>query len=536
MYEKTPFEVVINAKQNIDEEFPTLELQIEHKPSLKLKETLFFINESAMYATPISKKRVNLIEQKHIYKLAMPTGKNRVKVELLSFANNVAADDTVIENKFKAKPTFHILAVGINEFPNWGKNKYLENAVNDANLIKDTLNQRSNKLFSGKVNIKPYTLDIANTTKGNIENLIQNIRNNIKPNDYFLFYVASHGFIEQSKYYFAPSDFEKLLFAKNMIEENQISDYLINIPTIFRIAILDTCHAGKQVEAIKRGISKLPLGKREGVSVLTAAKTTQKANDKYKGQGLFTYVLAKGLNGSADYNKDSIVDSIEIAQYVKNNVSRVSRAETSIIQDAVVLPNPRESYNRRFELTFLEQKPFRGFQPSVFTPRESALYIDAIQREDTRMMNGLIRNNIRHRHTDNYKSIDSNQLTVQKIIDVLKVSDSVDIDIHFAVNSAKLTKTEIKKLNIIAQALQSNELKSKRILLEGHTDSTGTDLTNMELSQKRADSVAVFLMSSHNMTDERLAPIGFGEIYPIASNETVAGRKKNRRVSIFVYD
>jgi outer membrane protein OmpA-like peptidoglycan-associated protein len=536
MYNNVKFTVDLNAAKSINEEYATIELLINHKPNLKLEKALFFVNESAMYADLINQEAISIIKRKHIYKLAIPNGKNRIKVNLLSFSGEKATDKAIIESKFVAKPTFHVLAIGVDEFPKWGKNNYLENAVNDANLVKETLRQRSSKLFGDKINFSPYTLDRDKTTKKNIEKLIEKIRNNVKPNDYFLFFVASHGFIENDKYYFAPSDFERITFATNIIKEDQISDYLINIPTIFRIAILDTCHAGKEVEVIKRKIRKLPLGKKEGISVLSAAKSTQKANDKYKGQGLFTYVLVQGLNGLADYNKDSVVDSIEIAQYVKSNVGKISRSETSLAQDAMVLPNPKDNYNRRFEITLLEQKRFKGFQPNVFTPRESELYIDAIQRQDSQMMNGIIRNNTRHRHNRVIQSIDSRDLTVQKLITMLELSGSADIDINFAVGSTNLTTIEVKKLSIIAKALLARELNSKRILLEGHTDATGTDLHNMNLSQRRADGVAKRLTNQFNVTSNRLSPIGFGEMYPVANNDTEAGRKKNRRVSIFVYE
>jgi outer membrane protein OmpA-like peptidoglycan-associated protein/uncharacterized caspase-like protein len=541
MYNTVKFTVDLKTDKKINEEYATVELLINHRPNLELKRAVFFVNESAMYADLMNQKAISIIEEKHIYKLAIPNGKNSVKVELVSLSGEKATDKAMVESEFVAKPTFHVLAIGVNEFPNWAKDKYLVNAINDANLVKKTLQQRSRKLFEDQIGFSPYTLDKAQTTKENIEQLIEEIRNNVKPNDYFLFYVASHGFIENNKYYFAPSDFERLITAKNIIKEDQISEYLINIPTIFRIAILDTCHAGKGVEVIKRDIRKLPLGKKEGISVLTAAKSTQIANDEYKGQGLFTYVLAQGLNGLADYNKDFVVDSIEIAQYVKNHVGRISRLEvsksnTSIVQDAMVLPNPKENYNRRFEITLLERKRFKGFQPNVFTPRESELYIDAIQRQDSQMMNGIIRNNTRHRHSRVIQSIDSRKLTVPKLTNMLERFNSADIDINFAVDSTHLTTVEIKKLSIIAKALQANGLKSKRVLLEGHTDSTGVDLYNMSLSQRRADSVAKSLIEQFNITDNRLSPIGFGEMYPIASNETEAGRKKNRRVSIFVYE
>ena len=537
MYNNVKFTVDLKADRKINEEYAMIELVIKHKPNLQLKRPVFFVNESAMYADLDQKAISCSIKQKHIYKLAIPNGKNQVKVNLSSLSGEKATDKAMIENKFVAKPSFHIVAIGVNEFPRWGENHNLKNAINDANLVKKTLKQRSSKLFEGKISVNPYILDKDQTTKKNIEQLIENIRKKVKPNDYFLFYVASHGFIdkENNKYYFAPSDYENTNFAKNMIKEDQISEYLINIPTIFRIAILDTCHAGKQVEDIRNDIRNLPLGKKEGISVLTAAKSQQTANDKYKGQGLFTYVLAQGLNGLADKDKDSVVDSIEIAEYVQNNVGKLSRAETNIAQDAMVLPNPK-NYNRRFEITLLEGQRFKGFQPNVFTPRESELYIDAIQREDSKMMNAVIRNNTRHRHNTVIQSIDGSKLTVQKLINMLKASGSADIDINFAVNSTHLTAIEINKLTIIAKALQDTELKSQRVLLEGHTDSKGTDSHNMRLSQRRADSVAKLLSEQFNIIDNSLYPMGFGEMYPIANNDTETGRKKNRRVSIFVYE
>ena len=65
----------------------------------------------------------------------------------------------------------------------------------------------------------------------------------------------------------------------------------------------------------------------------------------------------------------------------------------------------------------------------------------------------------------------------------------------------------------------------------GHADATGTDEHNQALSQRRADAVAQVL-SSNGVNPVRLVAVGFGETRPIDSNDTVAGRSKNRRVEI----
>jgi outer membrane protein OmpA-like peptidoglycan-associated protein len=542
-YSKVKFDIDFRIDTSINEEYATATILIHHRPSLQLKRAIFYVNGSAMYNDRLSSVDVSPILRKETYKVGLPTGKNRVKVQFLSLDGKSVDKMAMVENLFKGRPTFHIVAIGINKFPNWTIDRTLKNAVNDANLIKKILTQRSQKLFDGRVKIKPYVLDAKSTTKESISKLIEEVRKNVKPNDYFLLYVASHGVIkgegDDKKYYFAPSDFSidpKYWSFKNGFKENQISEYLINIPSIFRIAILDTCYAGREVDSIKKELQSLPFGKRDGISVLTATKSTQEANDNYKGHGLFTYILAEGLNGKADYNKDGVVDSIEIAQYVKSNVSKVSRRETNLIQDSLVLPEPMQNYNRRFELTLLEKRKAPKLRPNVFTPRESQLYIDAIKIENASMMNGIIRNNIRHNTDEITESVDASKLSKEELINKLASLGSVDVNIHFAVNSDKLTSTEIVKLDIIAKALQSNELKDKQIFIEGHTDSDGEEESNMDLSQRRANSVTKLLADKFGIKSERLTSLGFGEIYPVADNSTTEGKAKNRRVSIFIYE
>ena len=68
-----------------------------------------------------------------------------------------------------------------------------------------------------------------------------------------------------------------------------------------------------------------------------------------------------------------------------------------------------------------------------------------------------------------------------------------------------------------------------RIRIEGHADSTGPDAYNLELSQRRADSVKRYLVQHFDIDAEHLFTEGRGENEPIATNATRAGRAKNRR-------
>ncbi len=67
----------------------------------------------------------------------------------------------------------------------------------------------------------------------------------------------------------------------------------------------------------------------------------------------------------------------------------------------------------------------------------------------------------------------------------------------------------------------------------GHTDSTGSPAYNQALSERRAKSVAAYLIS-RGVRPERLIIVGDGEKHPIASNATAAGRQQNRRVELTI--
>ena len=70
-----------------------------------------------------------------------------------------------------------------------------------------------------------------------------------------------------------------------------------------------------------------------------------------------------------------------------------------------------------------------------------------------------------------------------------------------------------------------------RVIIEGHTDSVGSDEYNMELSGRRAGAVSKYLVSK-GIDSTRLQAKGLGETQPIASNDTEEGRAKNRRVEL----
>ncbi len=101
--------------------------------------------------------------------------------------------------------------------------------------------------------------------------------------------------------------------------------------------------------------------------------------------------------------------------------------------------------------------------------------------------------------------------------------------VHFNSDSAVLTSEAKSILDGALAAIKANP--SSQLSVEGHTDSRASDSYNLDLSQRRAQSVVDYLVSK-GVSSSRLSPVGKGESSPIASNDTREGRHQNRRVEI----
>jgi outer membrane protein OmpA-like peptidoglycan-associated protein len=107
---------------------------------------------------------------------------------------------------------------------------------------------------------------------------------------------------------------------------------------------------------------------------------------------------------------------------------------------------------------------------------------------------------------------------------------SLDFSITFGFDSADIDQASYKTLDTLAAALKSAKLGEAKFLVNGHTDSKGSDEYNLDLSQRRADSVVQYLMAQHSIDPSRLKAIGFGEGNLKDANDGEAAA--NRRVEI----
>lgn len=81
-----------------------------------------------------------------------------------------------------------------------------------------------------------------------------------------------------------------------------------------------------------------------------------------------------------------------------------------------------------------------------------------------------------------------------------------------------------------------SEFPENKIIIEGHTDSKGSDEDNRKLSSQRAASVKKYLINGSNISGSHIDIIGYGESRPIADNKTRKGQKQNRRIDIVIED
>jgi outer membrane protein OmpA-like peptidoglycan-associated protein len=104
-------------------------------------------------------------------------------------------------------------------------------------------------------------------------------------------------------------------------------------------------------------------------------------------------------------------------------------------------------------------------------------------------------------------------------------------DVLFATGRSELRAGTANNLGKLAIFLNQNP--ERRVMIEGHTDSVGSEENNLSLSQRRATSVMSYL-TIQGVTPSRLSASGKGESMPVAGNESASGRQMNRRVELII--
>jgi outer membrane protein OmpA-like peptidoglycan-associated protein len=104
-------------------------------------------------------------------------------------------------------------------------------------------------------------------------------------------------------------------------------------------------------------------------------------------------------------------------------------------------------------------------------------------------------------------------------------------DVLFATGRAEVAPGAQRSIDKLADFL--NKYPKRNVLIEGHTDSTGSPESNLKLSEQRAEAIRTLLLA-RGVSADRIVARGYGEQYPLVTNDTAEGRQQNRRVEIVV--
>lgn len=266
-------------------------------------------------------------------------GDNEVSISAFNAGNTVQSYMKTIHFKSETRSEdahLYILAIGIDKYRDPTVN--LKYAVKDAGDLKEKLQTQSATLYK-RENIHYALLTDRDATKAGIGERIGEFAGKIKPQDSFILFAAGHGLLLQNQYYILTHDFNGAVNREGMISSNEIVEISKKIKSLNQLFIFDTCHAGG-VDTIVSGLYDARisvLAKKMGLHIYASANDKQSAMDGYKGNGLFTHALLKGLNNNreADRIQDGKVTVVGLGEYSRKETTTISReighAQTPII-------------------------------------------------------------------------------------------------------------------------------------------------------------------------------------------------------------
>src|SRR5262245_762135 len=224
----------------------------------------------------------------------------------------------------KAPPNLTVLAIGVSKYKAPGND--LKHAAKDARDLAAALRAHEGKLFA---RVQTRTLTDAQATRRNIEEALDWLAKQVKPNDYVIVFVSGHGNIDSlGHYYFVPHDFEPG-HGRTAVRWTQFHDTLSRLPGK-RFLILDTCRSGgaggvgapvSPTESLK-GLTE------QGLITYAACMAGEYSFEPNNGpiqNGFFTCALLEALSGKADANGDGVVTLAEVDAYVANRVKTLTR-------------------------------------------------------------------------------------------------------------------------------------------------------------------------------------------------------------------
>ena len=224
-----------------------------------------------------------------------------------------------------------VLAIGINHFAE--PSLKLNFAVADEQTFVRTIQRAGEHLFS-TIDVTQLTDEQA--TKAAILDAFDRLAARIRPNDTFLFYVASHGVRSggSGRFLLIPQDEADLTSWQTVesaaIDETTLISALSRIRARDALLFLDTCYSGAVTADALANV-----GHETGRYLLAASSSLQEALDSYDSHnGVFVYAVREGLEGRAAHGADDVISALSLGEYVSARVGQLAR-QKGHDQDAV---------------------------------------------------------------------------------------------------------------------------------------------------------------------------------------------------------
>jgi uncharacterized caspase-like protein len=273
-------------------------------------------------------------------RLPLPVGRSVITARVYNADNTLASRQVravveVTAMPTAEQPTLHLMTVGVTQYRDAALKAGVKYAAADARAMADTLGDQR-RAATGRV-APPVVLIDQEATKERIIRELKAMAGRIKRNDLFVLHLAGHGVsLDDGEYYFMPVEVifrEEADLKRQGLSGPELNALLKTIPANKTVVLLDTCSSGSFLGSGGRGrslggekwsISRF--AKMSGRVVLAAAGNQDMALESEDNQrGIFTGVIIRGLLGKANRNGDSTVEVGELANYVEEEVPRITR-------------------------------------------------------------------------------------------------------------------------------------------------------------------------------------------------------------------
>lgn len=228
------------------------------------------------------------------------------------------------------KPNLYILSIGVSDFED--KSVDLTFAHTDAQAIAKKFRTQKGQLFN-EVQVKELVNEDA--TLVNIKTAISWLERQATQKDMILIFLSSHGALDnKGNLYILPTDFDARNLFATALNIRDLTEGMNGTPCK-KLIFLDACHSGQsgydllEFASIKsanlNNVVEEFINKEPGVTVMTSSSGKEFSYENPRwGHGAFTKAILEGLNGEADFNKDEVINLMELNLYVTERVKRLT--------------------------------------------------------------------------------------------------------------------------------------------------------------------------------------------------------------------